>query len=566
VSSALLEALFAKGLELFYRRRYNWNTGSSAFPLSLAGKNYLFQPLFSDDGVSGFWSGFYNEPQSPPLYLDPFDAQLELAWGSRLKAGETYRATVENAAIPYMILKPGRLASEKGRSVLAKVGGKPHALGGQVAERYYYLFFKEKTELELSSSCDLVVGRPIALTQAKPHRKRLVLNLFVDGLTAELFKLHPLEEAAPNIHRFFSKGTAFSDCHVTSEWSLPGLASLHTGLRVAKHRMFSPKGDVAFGRGYPVAAELFQKDGYLGFQACGNWRKSPSYGYARGFDRTVYKRQLSLKDVNYAFFDQLRAFPDRDTFAWLSFFDLHHMINAVPDVGDQARYAPDAHDYTSSKKKSVLQSEINRPKTKRYVQELGKIDFYLNQVFSLIQDRYSEDEVLVSLVADHGTGYITGDPHILSRERTHVPWLLRGGGVPAGVCGEPVQNVDVLPSLLTLSGLAVPAGLDGRLPARLGGGPARAEITCESFFPGSTYKATIKDKAFDFYFETEDKIGADGRFDASRFKTELYRAGDFRKEVSAEEPAAAARFLESMRAFLRESADCYNRVPTSDER
>ncbi len=549
MANPVLEALFSVGLDLFYRKRYNWNRGNTAFPLGRAWQNYLFKPLFSPDGLQGFWSGFYNELQNPPYYLDPFAPQLELLWGRRVRAGEVQRLTVTDAALPYRLIKPGKLDREKGYSIKVKANGREHALGGQVAERFYYLCFKDKTEIELSSSCDLVLGRPIPLTQARPRRKRLVLCLFVDGLTQELFKLHPLEEAAPNIHRFFAKGTMFTDCHVPSEWSLPGLASLHTGLRVARHRMFHAERDVSFGD-YPIASELFQDDGYLTFQACGNWRKTPSYGYARGFDRTVYKRQASLKEINYAFFDQMRAFPRRDTFAWLSYFDLHHTINAVPDLGDQLRYTLQAHDYTQSKKKSVPAVEADPPKTERCLRELNKVDFYLSQVFSLLQDRYSEDEILVALVADHGTSYITGDPHILSRERTHVPWLLRGGGVPAGSCPELVQNIDVLPALLHFAGVEAGARLDGRLPAVFGGPAARDHIVCESFFPGATYKATVKDRDYDFYLETGGKVDDEGRFDADPAKTELFRSRDFRKDVSGEEPAAADRLGRLMRDFL----------------
>ena len=43
------------------------------------------------------------------------------------------------------------------------------------------------------------------------------------------------------------------------------------------------------GQGYNILSEYFQDEGYFTFQACGDWRKSPSYGYVKGFDRTIYQ-------------------------------------------------------------------------------------------------------------------------------------------------------------------------------------------------------------------------------------------------------------------------------------
>ncbi len=52
-----------------------------------------------------------------------------------------------------------------------------------------------------------------------------------------------------------------------------------------------------------------------------------------------------------------------------------------------------------------------------------------------------------------------GSPYLYDR---HVPLILFGAGVTAGVSDEPVRTVDVAPTLAELAGITYPADLDGR--------------------------------------------------------------------------------------------------------
>lgn len=547
----MLDKVIHEGLARYRRKRYNWIKGHIGFPLDRLGNSYLDRPLFSPDGREGYYCGIYNEEDNPRWYEDVLGCKLELLRGGRRDAGRRQIFPgLENCVLPYRLLKRRLTDSPAGRSVSLRLDGRSWDLKGQWAERFYYLRVNGRQDVELESDTDWVAAAPIPLRQASRRRRRLVLMLFVDGWSWEVFSRASMQDTIPNLLRFFSKGMMFDNCHVTSDWSLPGLASIHSGLRVRRHGMFHPSREVVLGD-YPVLGEFFQRDGYLTFQACGNWRKTPSYGYARGFDRTVYKRQMQLKDVQYAFLDQLRAFPERDQFAWLSYFDLHHLLARVPDVGAQAAYPPGAHDYSESGEKSVLQVRTNEGKAARYVEELRKVDFHLGQLFRFIESRYAEDELLVALVSDHGTGYLTPGERILSRERTHVPFMVRGGGVPQGRSREWMQNVDVLPLMLRLAGIEHdPSAFDGRVPARFGGPAPRSHAVCESFYPGSPYRATIKDDEFDFYYETRGGVDGEGRFDPSSYTAELCEAGRD-GPASLKGHPAAGRYEALMLDFLR---------------
>lgn len=548
----IAERILDQALRAFYKKKYNWNSGNTGFPLSRAWENHIRVPLFPE-GDRGYYSGIHQAETDPFLSLDLFGHRLEILCARRQPAGRPYRVVAQrDSVLPCRVITPGRLSPTRGWSLSVSEGGRTLSLGNMMAERFYYLPLRKDVPLELSSAQDLAIGEPMPLIQRAPHKKRLVLVLFVDGLSGEAFASVPEREAMPNTHRFFSKGMVFENCHVTGEWSLPGLASIFSGLRSAGHGMLHPRKDIVIGKDYPIMSELFQKQGYSTFQACGNWRKSPSYGYVKGFDRTIYKRQMPLQDVNHAFFDHLRAFPKRDVFAWLSCFELHHFLGGVPDISCQTRYPLQAHDYAAPKKKSVYRLEVDEVQRTRYFEELNKIDHYLGQIFRHIEDNYSDDEILVCLVADHGTSDLTPDPHFLSRERTHVPFMIRGGGVPAGRSSEWIQNIDVLPALLRHADISAEGAVfDGRVPAALGGGLERSGILCESRHPGAAYKATIKDAEHDFYFETRGPVDDDGRFDPADHVIDLFHHGDFSRSILKDRPEAAAAFERELVEFLK---------------
>jgi arylsulfatase A-like enzyme len=78
------------------------------------------------------------------------------------------------------------------------------------------------------------------------------------------------------------------------------------------------------------------------------------------------------------------------------------------------------------------------------------------------------DDVLIGFLSDHGTEFLEHDDHFHGHsaygELNRVPFFLWGPRwVPAGVTLEPtVETIDMMPSLLDLAGLEIPALVQGR--------------------------------------------------------------------------------------------------------
>ena len=515
---------------------------STEFPIS-QGRNYLRLPLFPQGEKGGYFSKFYVEDVINPLTIDFRRFKLEVLAGQQCPAGHVHRVDIKTpSAVPYAITNTDP-ANMKGRySARVRMNGKDLALNNLVSERFYYLPIREPGIVELQSPHDLVIGNSIPLTQDKRHRHKLVLVLFIDSFTSEVFSHIDFEKDLPNIHQFFSKGMLFRNCFSSSNWTLPGVATLFSGQSLLSHRMFHPLKNIVLGDGYPLLSELFQHDEYLTFQACGNWRKTPAHGYVKGFDRTIYKRQLTIGEGLHAFLDHLRAFPDRDHFAWISIFDAHHHLSFLPEIANQILAPLEAQDYSEQDAKTPMQLKPNESKTLRYIQELKRIDFYLGFLFRYLEEAFNDDELLVSIVSDHGTGHFVDDQAPLSREKVQVPFFIRGGGVPVGHSDEIIQNTDIFPALAACAGLSLDADMDGRTPETLGGPPARNHAITENLYPGDPYNATIKDERFDFYFETNALTDDDGQVDLSRFSSSLFLKAHWTKNVAADHPDMVGKF------------------------
>jgi hypothetical protein len=101
--------------------------------------------------------------------------------------------------------------------------------------------------------------------------------------------------------------------------------------------------------------------------------------------------------------------------------------------------------------------------------------------------------------------------------------MIRGKGVPKHIESEErIENVDIFPTLLELTDISYDKkNISGQLPKVLGGEEKRKIAFSESIFPGQTYKATIVDGIYKYYFETKHPVSDAGNIPLKSYKTKL---------------------------------------------
>lgn len=129
-----------------------------------------------------------------------------------------------------------------------------------------------------------------------------------------------------------------------------------------------------------------------------------------------------------------------------------------------------------------------------YAAEVTAVDTELGRFFNALRGRGIWNDLVVSVTADHGEslgehgesthGYFVYDATV------RIPWILKAPGVKAHQFSHQVRIVDVLPTMIAVSGAAqsgesLPAGVDGvnLAPFLDGGDSPRLEAYVESWLP-----------------------------------------------------------------------------------
>ncbi len=402
------------------------------------------------------------------------------------------------------------------------------------SQRFHYIKTKKNQKTEIKSNADFIVGDKIKLNEISKNDHKLVLLIFVDGLyDLEILGIGEFPELMPNTSNFFKKGTFFKKHYANAEWTLPSFPNIFTGGYTQSHGLFHPRKNYEIGKHYDTLGTLFKKKNYMTFQVGGGWRMNPAYGYIKGFDRAIFKKEMDCKDVISEFIENNQTFINRNQFSWLNFNELHHFLKQTPSIFSSRNLSykflkKDVDDNNKSlfKKYDPVKIEVLKSEMKR-------LDFYLGSLYDYIEKNYSENEYLINLVTDHGHAFLDNSNYILSKSRNHIPWLIRGRDIPEKQSNELTENVDIFKTLVKNCSLDDSNILyDGNIPKDLGGSKERDYVFAQSIYPGQKYKAVVKDKKYELRFETQDIVKDNGIFELEPYSIKFTLLDSYKDEIN----------------------------------
>jgi arylsulfatase len=312
-----------------------------------------------------------------------------------------------------------------------------------------------------------------------------VLVVLVDALRADHLGCYGYPRpTSPTIDSLAARGVVFERAHSQAPWTKPSVASLLTGTYPIQHGVFT--GSAGDTPGHITSdvladelltmAEAFKGAGYATAAFVHNAQISSFMGFDQGFD--IYAENLGdAASLTSRFLEWLEAETRRPFFAYLHYLDPHWPYTP-PDSLRQLFPVPEGtrQDFNTVNWK-IFEREIREgivqltPRDAEAMAALydGEIRFVDSQLARLL-DRLGttgegERTVLV-LTADHGEEFLdhggVGHGQTLYEEVLHVPLLIVGPETPATRVPDPVETVDILPTLLELTGQEIPEGLPGR--------------------------------------------------------------------------------------------------------
>ena len=321
-----------------------------------------------------------------------------------------------------------------------------------------------------------------------------VLLISVDTLRADHLSCYGYKRAtSPQIDQVAREGVLFENAVAASNWTVPSHISLLTSLYPSVHGVDTP--DKRLGEAVPTLAQVLAKQGYTtaGFVTGPNLNHR--FGFQRGFqlydDFTATlmceTNLFEAHDLNSA---GVFGFPSDHVitnlarlwlkqhgqekfFLFLHYWDCHS--DYVPPAPYDRLFDPGYKGKENGHNVSQRQREIETGITPRdlahlialYDGEIGHTDDQVGEVLQLLRKMGLAEKTLLIIVSDHGEGFLEHGMILhgnsLFEELIHVPLILRLPGViPAGRrIQDNVSQVDVMPTVLGLLGIAGPGGLQG---------------------------------------------------------------------------------------------------------
>jgi arylsulfatase A-like enzyme len=335
-----------------------------------------------------------------------------------------------------------------------------------------------------------------------PGRPNVVL-ISIDSLRADHLSCYGYRQrTSPNLDQFAREGALFENAIAESSWTLPSHLSMLTGLSSSVHGV--ELDHLRLAENVPTLASLLRTAGYRTGGIYSGPYLHPVFGFSRGFDeyQGVYgdaagldqsigsakspdDRRRAILEANREAhhtvtapavtekaLDFLRRNGEQPFFLFLHYFDVHYDYR--PPEWAWRRFDPDYDGPLAAD--GVIRIRDIRPGMAAsdrdhllalYDGEIFFTDQYIGYFLEWLERQGLAERTLVVVTADHGEEFFEhggkGHRRTLYEEVLRVPLLARfPGRIPAGLrVEEPVPQVDITPTILSLLGIELEGSVSG---------------------------------------------------------------------------------------------------------
>ncbi len=203
-----------------------------------------------------------------------------------------------------------------------------------------------------------------------------------------------------------------------------------------------------------------------------------------------------------------------------------------------------------------------------YYGAVSMVDYEMGRILDELERTPRGRNTVVIFATDHGAQLLEHglmDKNVFFESSVHVPFLMAGPGITSGAYDQPIEMVDVLPTLLDLCGVPIPDRVQGRSFRPLITGNAAGYAAREVIFSENIIPEIITGGATDMPFVPGPGVAGIRHPDAKMARTrdwklnyypghgaELYDLGNDPHEERnlIDEPAHRARAADLQHAIL----------------
>ncbi len=320
-------------------------------------------------------------------------------------------------------------------------------------------------------------------TPERPLRQAILIT--IDTLRAD----HVTPELTPAMEGLARDGVTFEDMVTNSTVTLPSHASMLSGLGPQRHGLMQNDGrlnpsvatlaGLLRDRGFATAAvvsstPLRVREGIRGLSDGFDF-------YDQTFDSNKSARSERLakspEETTRLAVEWARAHREQSFFLWVHYFPPHGPYLAPPEFLEpgekpsgetlpvsKVNYEPGA---IPAYQRLDLAPDAGLYRS-RYAAQVRHVDAQVGRLLNRLRRMGVYQDATVMITSDHGESlgehnYYFCHGNLAYDEQARVPLLLklRGGARAGSKITEPVEAVDIMPTLMQAMELAIPAGLDG---------------------------------------------------------------------------------------------------------
>ena len=340
-------------------------------------------------------------------------------------------------------------------------------------------------------------ANPVVVNPSRREKPNVLLYL-IDTLRADRTSLYGhTRPTTPFLEKLGREGVVFEDCHVQCTWTKPSVASMMTSLHAVTHGI--TRGEHTIPAGATTLAEELRENGWRTASVVANPFAGKASGLERGFDSLVEfpairrrqspeQRDTDSEAINAIALPWIEQHRDEPFFLYLHSTDPHapYKPPAVyekefADPAESDRFEVDfskmlrhrlyggaVFSRPEAVAKGVDPDSFVRRALDRYDAEIAHNDRNIEILIDKLKELDILSNTLVIVVSDHGEEFLehgwTGHGHSLYQEQTHgVMMMWNPKLIPeARRVSEPVQLIDLRPTLLELVGLKPRGVVQGR--------------------------------------------------------------------------------------------------------
>lgn len=431
----------------------------------------------------------------------PSDAQLEVNLGTTEDHPVTFKMAVDSGNREQLVLERTLTTPHRWEPVVAD-------LSAYSGKRRLRLWLDVPDERSIGFwGSPVIRKRGSRSPNARPHSTALgdieppqgVLLILADTLRKDHLPMYGYRRnTSPHLARLAAQGALFSDTVTAATWTKVATPSLVTSLYPASHQVYdfsdrlSPAAD--------TLAEIYRRAGYRTVAYSSVLFTGKFTNLHQGFEEL--HESVSVDEPRYSS-KTARTFVDRASdwierhagapfFMFLHVFDPHDPFEPRSPYADL--WADPSKKPEHDKRREAIRKKIQDPLLRAFgmpsrdeIEQAGvdpaefvahEKDWYdgsirgmdaeIGRLLERLRELGLEGKVQVAFIADHGEEFIEHGRMFHGQsvygELAGVPMMLyRPGVIPPGAqIGETVRSIDLMPTLLDLSGLPIPERAQGQ--------------------------------------------------------------------------------------------------------